>query len=227
MVGLGLALAMGIPALIGGIAQTGFGISDRKRAKQLEGEAGDRPQYEIPEGLNKMIALYEASARGGLPGEDIMKQDIQGATARGITAAAQLADSPVAALGASQASLAREDMAMNDLRVKSLQYQQMGQQNLARAYGTQAQYQDQQFNINQMQPWEINMNRADAYRFGGSANIFGGIDTAMSGITQGIGAGAQYNAYSNMMPNWGDQGASSTGGGNQATKYGNVTYPWG
>jgi len=198
-----LGLLMGIPSLIEGGVQTIKGISDTRNAKRIEAKAGNRPQYEIPKGIEDMLSLLQSQTGAGLPGEDLMKQDIQSLTSRNIGQASQLADSPVAALTALGGSQDREMAALRNLQERAAQYQSRANSNLARGYGQQAGYQQEEWRQNQLMPWEIAQNKANAYRFGGQQNIFGGMDTLASGVQGAAGSAAQLDMYQNMMPNYG------------------------
>jgi hypothetical protein len=224
---IALLLASAVPGIVSGISQARQGKKQMDKADELIKGAGDRPDYEVPDYINKILRLREDAAKGGLPGEGLMKEDIQATTARGITAAGQLADSPVAALTGAQASLDRERGAMRDLQIRAAQYQRMAEGDLAGAYGTAAQYEDQAFNINQMQPWEIAQNRADAYRFYGGQNRAAGMDTAMSGLAQGLGAAGQGMMYQGMMPSYGGAPQGATMGNPALYNQTNPTPPMG
>jgi 1,4-alpha-glucan branching enzyme len=197
-----MALLMAAPQLIGGVTNIIQGVKDRKEAERIKANAGPRPEYEIPESVDKMISLYEQQAAAGMPGEDIYKQDIQASTARTAGAAAQLADSPVAALTALGGAQQREIGALRDLQARAAMYQSQANQQVAQAYGQRAQWENLQFDYNQNQPWQIAQNQYWGLRNQGRQSINQGLDTAMSGIQSGIGAGMQTEQFNQMMPVW-------------------------
>ena len=160
--------------MIGDLTQLMFGISDRKKGKAFEAEAGERPTYEIPESVGKMISMYQQLAQGGMPGESTLKEDIQASTARTAGTASQLADSPVAALTALGGAQQRELGALRDLQVRAAQYQSQARQNYANAVGMRAGYEQEQWRQNQLLPWEIDMNRAMGLQTSGAGNIIQG-----------------------------------------------------
>jgi len=186
------------------------GAKDKNEAKALLDKAGIRPDYEMPESVDKMVGMYEQMAQSGLPGEDQMKQDIQGSTARSITAAGQLSDSPIAALGAAQGAQQRELGALRDLSIRSEQFQSQQKRNLAGAYGQEAQWQDAQNSWNQRQPWEIAQNEYWNLRRGGRESINQGIDQAGSGIQQAAGVYAQSQMYGQSAPNYDPSAANQS-----------------
>ena len=200
LLGLGM---QGLGGAIKGGTQLGMGIADRRRGREMEEAAGDRPEYEIPESVEAMMNLYRQSAQSGMPGYDIAKGDIQASTARTAGVAGQLADSPVAALTALGGAQDRELGALRDLNRRASEYQAMSQQNLARAYGQKAGYETEQWRQNELMPWEIQMNRAMQLQSGGKGNIMGAADSFGSTLAQGGGTMATMGMYNQMYPNMG------------------------
>jgi len=201
---------MSLPSLIQGGAQFFQGRKDIKEAERIKEQGGPRPDYEIPESVGKMVSMYQQLAQGGMPGEDTLKEDIQASTARTAGTAAQLSDSPVGALTALGGAQQRELGALRDLQVRAAQYQTQQRQNLAQAYGQQAQWEDQAWNWNEGRRWQEAQNEYWNMRQSGQANMWGGLDSAMSGVQQGIGAGMQTQMFNQMYPKMG--GAAATGG---------------
>lgn len=215
-------IIMALGGAISGGTQLGFGLADRAKGRRLEDQAGDRPDYAIPESVDKAIQMYQQMASGGLPGEGAMKQDIQGQTAQSVGRAGQLADSPVAALTAMGAAQQREASALRDLQVRASQYQAQARQNYAQSVGQRAGYEQEQWRQNQLMPWEIQMNRAMQFQTGGAGNIMGGADALGSTMAQAGGALGTWGMYENMYPDWGgSQGAEFSQGINPAS-WGNV-----
>lgn len=207
-ISMGLMLAlMGAGSALKGGSQIFQGIKDKREGQAIEEAAGDRPEYEIPESVDKMIEMYRQMSQTGLPGEDIMKQDIQSQTARTAGTAGQLADSSVGALTALGGAQQREAQALRDLQVRSAQYRQQNQQNYAQAVGSRSQYEQEQWRQNQLLPWEIDMNRAMQLQTQGRGNIMGGIDSIGSGMVQAGSAYGTAQIYKNMYPNVNDTGA--------------------
>lgn len=218
---------------LGSLAQMGFGIADRVKGKRLEQQAGDRPEYDIPESVDKMIGMYGQMANAGLPGQDLMAQDIQASTARTVGRAGQLADSSVGALGALGAAQEQELGSMRDLQTRAAQYQAQARQNYANAVGQRAQYEDQEWRQNELLPWETTMNRAMGLQSGGAGNIMGAADNLGA---MGASAGS-YMAGQGMMnamyPNYGGGQVAGTGYGAGANAlgtagagYGGYTPTW-
>jgi hypothetical protein len=166
----------------------------------MEEEAGDRPAYQIPESVDKMIEMYRQASQTGLPGEDIMKGDIQAQTARTAGMAGQIGDSSVGALTVLNAAQQRESQALRDLHVRSAQYRQQNKQNYIQAVGSRSQYEDQAWQQNQLLPWEIQMNRAMQYQTQGTGNIMGGLDSLGAGMAQAGSAYGTASIYDRMYP---------------------------
>ena len=203
-------------AIFGDLTQLMFGLQDRKKGITMEREAGERPDYEIPEGVRQMMSLYEQAAQAGMPGYDTAKGDIQASTARTAGVAGQLADSPVAALTALGGAQDRELGALRDLNRRASEYQAMSQQNLARAYGQKAGYETEQWRQNQLLPWEISMNRAMGLQTSGAGNIMGGITGIEDSANEAAMAVAQMAMGMPPTAMMGGQG----GGGNAAPPQG-------
>lgn len=213
-------------AAFGDLTQLLFGLQDRRKGMELEAQAGERPQYEIPESVDKMISMYRQMAQGGMPGEDLARGDIQASTARTATTAGQLADSPIAALTALGGAQQRELGALRDLQQRASMYRSQMQQGYAGVVGNRANFEQEQWRQNQLLPWEIDMNRAMGFQSSGAANIVGGI-SGMEDSFKEVGATA-LQATMGMPPvgggaNWGGGGQGSS---NAATQYGMVNYGW-
>ena len=193
---------------VANLASQGFniyqGIKDVRKGNQLEEQAGERPQYEVPDSLDKMIQMYQTMSNQGLPGQGQMERSIQDQTARSVSQAAQLADSPVAALTALNSAQQREAGALRDLQTRAAAYRAQAQQNYAQATGQRAQYEDQQWRQNQLLPWEINMNRAMQLQTQGRGNIMQGIGNTGAGAAQGATDWSRMQTYKGMEPNWGN-----------------------
>lgn len=190
----------GLGGLIKGGTQMFQGLADTRKGKRLEEEAGERPEFDIPESVDQVIRMYEQMSRSGLPGQDLMQQDIQASTARTATTAGQLADSPIAALTALGGAQQRELSALRDLQTRAASYQAQARQGLAGAHQMKAGYETEQWRQNQLLPWEIGMNRAMQLQTAGRGNMMAAADTfgsmfalggeAMGGMAQ-QGGGAQ------------------------------------
>jgi hypothetical protein len=199
---IGIALAAG-GNLLQAIPQFVYGIQDRRKGKAMEEEVGERPQYTIPKSVDQMIGMYGQMAAQGLPGEDLMKQDIQAQTARTVGSAAQLADSPIGALTALGAAKEREMGALRDLQARASQYRAQTQQNYAQAVGQRSGYEQEQWRQNQLLPWEIDMNRAVQLQSQGAGNVMGGFDALGAGLAGAGSTMATAGMYQGMMPNYG------------------------
>src|SRR6056297_2486377 len=114
-----ITIALLASGLVSGGIKMYKGWKDKKEAEEIKGEAGPRPEYEMPESVGKMLSVYKNLAEGGMPGEDTLKEDIQASTARTAGKAAQLSDSPVGALTALGGAQQRELGALRDLQVRA------------------------------------------------------------------------------------------------------------
>lgn len=213
----------GLGGLIKGGTQMFQGLADTRKGKRLEEEAGERPEFDIPESVDQVIRMYEQMSRSGLPGQDLMQQDIQASTARTATTAGQLADSPIAALTALGGAQQRELSALRDLQTRAASYQAQARQGLAGAHQMKAGYETEQWRQNQLLPWEIGMNRAMQLQTAGRGNMMAAADTFGSMFALGgeAAGGMAQQGGGNMS-----QPVAQGGGANAATQYGMVNYGW-
>jgi len=184
-----------------GLFQAGTGIYNLVQANKLKKSGAlNMPEYQVPEAVDKYMALAQQAARGDMPGAEQERQGIAQTSAAGVTAASQLADSPVAALGALGRIQGQERASLRDLGIRTAQYRAQAQQNLGQAYLNQAQYQDQAYQYNEFLPWQTAMNQYESYRQAGVQGLMGGADTMGSTAIQGMNMYQNQQWQRNMMP---------------------------
>lgn len=222
---LGAAAAL---ASLGSLYQLGAGIQQGIRGRRL-GKA-ERPWYNIPTEITKNAQMaqnaYGASTLYGLPGQGTITSNNDRATASAARGMNESQQSP-ASLLAGYAALDQNTKNTNaNLGVQAAQYR-ANQMNATRgqlmgANRVLAQYKDNAFNTNYMQPYQNKMNASAALREASIKNIYGGVngigsaagqmllrkggDTTTQGITsgapsQGIATGAPSQMYSDGLRN--------------------------
>jgi len=219
---LGAAAAL---ASLGSLYQLGTGIQQGIRGRRL-GKA-ERPWYNIPTEITKNAQLaqnaYGASTLYGLPGQGAITSANDRATAGAMRGMNESQQSP-ASLLAGYAALDQNTKNSNaNLGVQAAQYR-ANQMNATRgqlmgANRVLAQYKDQYFNNNYMEPYQNKMNASAALRQAAITNTYGGLNglgsaagqmllrqgggtgTGTQGIgappSQGIATGAPSQMYSN------------------------------
>ena len=173
------ALGVG-KAIIGGIQS----IRGRKEMKNL---LANRPQYNIPEAYMKSLGIYQNLAAGEMPGMQRYEQMIGESTARAMTGAERGAISSNVYQGSVLSAQDRELQALQQLAQMGVQYKTQTMQNLAGAQTQMGQLQDQAWNYNVAQPWDIRANMAQSKIQAGGENLWGGITDLSSTVSSFVG----------------------------------------
>ena len=168
-----------------GLAKSIFGgVQAAKGNKQMKNLLANRPKYNIPEAYMKALGLAQQRAAGDMPGMDQYKQMYGEATARAMTGAERGAISSNVYQGAVEGAQDKELQALQQLAMMGANYKTTAMQNLAGAQQQYGQLQDQQFEYNVNQPWQIKANMAQSKMQAGGQNLWGGItdmgNTAMN-----------------------------------------------
>ena len=171
------------------------GVQAAKGRKQLNRLLAQRPQYTIPEAYTKALGIYQNLAASEMPGQQYYEQRIGQTTARAMTAAERGAISSNVYQGAVESAQDKELQALQDLARMGAEYKVGAMQNLAGAQQMYGQQQEKQWEINQMQPWDIRANMAGEQRNVGMQNLYGGISDIASTVMNF--AGTKY--YTDMM----------------------------
>ena len=185
------------------------------QVRESEENEGTRPVWEMPESVGKQVGLLEQMASGKMPGEDQLKQDIYSSTATGVGQIGQLAAGSSEAMTGLLGLKERETQSLQDLQTKSAMYQSQMNQNLAGAYGQQAEWENLGWDWNEGRRWGEAKNETWALKQQEQQmkqnwiNMIGGIVPSM------FGASNQMQGYQQQMPNYGGYGqqTSSYGGG--------------
>lgn len=186
---MGLEAAAALGAL-GSLYQLGTGIQQGIRGRRL-GKA-ERPWYNIPTEISKNADLaknaYGASTLYGLPGQGTITSNNDRATASAARGMNESQQSP-ASLLAGYAALDQNTKNTNaNLGVQAAQYR-ANQMNATRgqlmgANRVLAQYKDQAFNNNYMEPYQNQMNASQALRQSAITNTYGAINNLGSAAGQ-------------------------------------------
>ncbi len=196
----------------------------RKRKKygeqQLKEAEAMKPKpitYEIPSSVNEAVKMYQGLSREGLPGEDIIRDQMGAAYAGAASDIGRTAESGVGALGVMSGLYGKFMSSVRDLGVQSAQVQAQNEQNYimqnAQAKMQLGDYQDRAWDINVNQPFQRGMNEYWATKQAGTQNLWGGIDQMTAGVVNfaGVGDRMQQQAMS-FLPLM-----NSFGGGGQRT----------
>lgn len=177
-----------LQGLIGG-GKALFGASQRSKARKLEASL-DRPKYRPPAAASEAAA----TARNAFLDNDTLMQlgrrliEAQNATTAGqIQNSGGSANAQLGALAGihSSSSDSLRRLAMNQQGVNDQRRNQFLQQ-----LDRMAQYQDQSFQVNQMNPYNEGVAAAADLRNAGNQNIYGGL-TALGQVGGNAARGAQ------------------------------------
>lgn len=170
------ALALGlIPPLIkagAGLSQT---IKANKLAKHERPIMSTTPADQEALAMSRMLA-YDS----GLPGQSMIENKLQGSTAAGTRAIRETARDSSELINSAIGMYGAEMGAMNDIAIAGAGSQQARLDQLRAQLNRMGGIQQEQFNFNQVQPYEKDMNASSALRGAGAQNLFGALNDATS-----------------------------------------------
>lgn len=172
--GFGAALGVINPllGLAASLAPTIYqGILGNKQADQANAiSPGARPQYQIPNAAKSALGLQSMLASGNAPGYELAKEDLQAGTANALLQQSKFGNPNV---GASYKNLTD---AMRGLNIDNMGFRERQMENLVRSYDNFAGYQDKQFDINKMQPYQYALGQSEALKDASIQNQFRALD---------------------------------------------------
>jgi hypothetical protein len=189
-----------IPSIFQGIT----GMSQLSKAKKIEAQ-NPRPEAEIAPSVDKLVNYaYGQTLNQDIPGGEMYRNEIKGATAAGMNAASQLG-SGAEAYGALGQMVGREQDQFGQLAKLTAQQVQQSKGEYMNTLGTKAQEENRVWDWNQAQPYLQAAQMAAQLRDSGMKNLYSGGANAM-------GAGAEWASPDfNSSLLWGS-GSKGTGG---------------
>lgn len=189
---MSLLLAGTIIGGIGALTKTGIGAYNlwkgNKDRRELERE---RPEFEVPDSVGRMVGIAEKETQQGMAAKDIYEQDVMGATSRGIRYAESVAGSGVDLLSSVSNLYSQELESLNKISLQDLMFRESASQRLQRALEMQAGYEEKAFEYNKWLPWQTQMNRASeragmgrSMLYEGVGDVFGVVGNSMLGKYQ-------------------------------------------
>jgi hypothetical protein len=158
------------------------GIQALKGQNSLQKALKNRPQYNISQGYLDAYKTYQGLANSQLPGYDIMKGQIDQSGAKAMTNLERGAMGSNQFMSGVLSSQDKELDAIKNLGLMSAQWKGQQQQNLASAQNQMGGLQDQQWDYNVNQPWQIRANMANEQKTTGMQNLFSGLGDEGSSI---------------------------------------------
>lgn len=211
-IGGGALISGGINAIKGIFG----GIQAARGRKQMNRLLSNRPQYNISQGYRDAFSTYQKLANSQLPGYDIMKGQIDESGAKTMNYAERGAMGSNQFMSAALQSQDKELDAIKNLGLMSAQWRSQQQQNLAGAQNQYGQLQDQQFQVNKLDPWNIKANMAGSRMQAGGQNLLSGVQGIGENINNYAGTKAMLDVYRKMYPQGGNE-SSAFGGQSQGT----------
>lgn len=144
----------------------------------------DRPEYKIPDAVEANMTMAQRMAFQGLPDEQ--KQEFIQQIDRQMSSSMQGMSDRKAGIGAISAlNQQAQDSSMKLLSMDT-QQRMANIQNLMNMRNQYAQYSDKQFMMNEMQPFQQELQAAQQFQSAGLQNIMGGIGSIASMEMEGI-----------------------------------------
>jgi hypothetical protein len=186
------------------------GVQAAKGNKQMKNLLANRPQYSIPEAYQKALGVYGNLASSQMPGQQYYEDRIGESTARTISNAERGAISSNVFQGAVSGAQDKELQAIQDLAKMGAEYKTTQVQNYGQALNQYGQLQDQAFEYNTNQPWQIKANMANEQKMAGQQNLFGGLGDMGASVMNFVGT----KYYTDMLKGFQSQPSNSTAGWN-------------
>jgi hypothetical protein len=175
-----------IPSIFQGIT----GASQLKKAKDIEAQ-NKRPVAEIAPSVNKLVNYsYGQTLNQDIPGGEMYRNEIKGATAAGMNAASELG-SGSEAYGMLGQLVGREQNQFGELAKLTAQQVQGAKGEYMNALGTKANEENRVWDYNKAQPYLQAAQMAQQLRDSGLKNI-------NSGLKNVLGSGAEYVSSMNQ-----------------------------
>jgi len=187
-------------------AKIPLSIYQMVKAAQLK---RDRPEYDIPKEVMENQNMARNMAMQGLPAAQYNRgqANIDRNTAFGLRQSSSRRGGLVGLAGMEQAA----NDAYNNLDVADANARRQNQQGLMQQNQNVAQYRDKQFQLNELEPWQIDMQAASAMQGAGIQNLF---HTANS-VNDSIGQYQLGKLYQGLYGIGGENAnAKIAGGGN-------------
>lgn len=181
---LGLAVTLA-PSIYQGI----LGANQDNQANSIS--PGARPKYEIPSAEKAALNLQRMLASSNAPGYTQAKEDVEAGGANALLQSMKFGTPNVAQMYKNKTD------ALLDLNTNNEMFRERQLGNLTNKLSEYAGFQEKQFDINKMQPYNYAMQQSMDLKDASNQNIYGALDqggagiiTAMQLLNGGTGAGA-------------------------------------
>jgi len=200
--------AMAIAQGVAGLTKAGLGYINKRQAEQEREELlAAQPQMETPLAISEMSDLYqrylsEVQGQQGMPGQEMMEQNLRESVAGGIRGVRETARTSGEALAATTDLVGREIEGIQQLEIEGARQQAQRElqatQLAGRGLQIEGQFQQQAFMMNEYAPWQTRLAQAQAEFAGGQQTLQSGLGDLFSaattyGINQAGGASSGDN----------------------------------
>ncbi len=193
--------------LIGGLITGGISLAKgitgafqaAKGKKQLNNLLANRPTYNIPDAYQKALGLAQQMASQEMPGLSQYKDTYAQGTARAISGLERGAISSNAYMGGVLEAQDKEMQALQQLALMGAQYKIDAQKNLQQAQNQMGQLQDQAFEYNVNQPYQIKLNMAAEKAGIGQQNMWAGLTDVGNTVNNFLGTKYYVDAMEKMQ----------------------------
>jgi len=186
---LQLGQILGLASSIPGMALGGYQLYKAGRIDDT------RPEYQIPADVKAMLGIATSQAsQNGLPGQDLMEQQISASTSRGANLLERTTQGATQ-LGGITDLVASEQANLANLGIAGAQNKQQSLEGLKSALMSSAQYKDKAFQMNEYEPYLRALEMKNNLLNSGIQNITGG---AASGVSNWMTS----DLMSNQMDYW-------------------------
>lgn len=195
--------ALGTGLIMGGVGSA-LSIVDIIRGERMRKRAEEnlrnlkRPMMEVPEAQKQQMELYRQMVTGGMPGQQSVQSMMDLQAQRAYGNASRAASSSQDLLGAATNIGQQQQMAQLDLNRQAADYQFEANRQYAAGLGGLAQTQQEMFNVNQMQPYQLKFQT-------NTDNIQQGrqlVGSGMQGIGSSIGQAMPFIAAGGGDDSW-------------------------
>lgn len=184
---------------IGAVKSIFGGVQASKGAKDLKRQLANRPKYNIPQEYAKALGIYSNLAQGEMPGQQRYEDLIGQSTARAMTNAERGAISSNVYQGSVLSAQDKELEALQNLAQMGAQYKVGAMKDLAGAQTQYGQLQDQAFDYNVNQPWQMKTQMASEQKQAGMQNLFSGLGEMGGAVMSLVGTKYYTDALKGMQ----------------------------
>ena len=162
-------------------------ILGKKQAKQADDiSPGKRPEYEIPSAQKAALNLQRMLASSNAPGYTQAKEDVEAGGANALLQTMKFGTPNVAQMYKNKTD------ALVDLNINNETYRERQLEGLTKGYEKYAPFQEKEFDINKMQPYNYALQQSMYLKDASIQNKYNALDQGGAAVItgmQGIGAG--------------------------------------